>query len=188
MPQSFVITDLPGKKAIKMATTDVNEQNDDITVRSPEWIIKIDKLLSSNLTGFEDYSELFGWNEESSRFTPGNLSNQLMSSATLKHSGLMILIPNGGHSAHIELKMNRGVPLEVINIVRLGNIQDAKVKLQLLEYHQCWIQSFQQQLDRIIVTLSVSSKKNTIYVYDNNGTNKGQIVSEVDYVQGKVDG
>lgn len=90
-----------------MATTDVNEQNDDITVRSPEWIIKIDKLLSSNLTGFEDYSELFGWNEESSRFTPGNLSNQLMSSATLKHSGLMILIPNGGHSAHIELKMNR---------------------------------------------------------------------------------
>jgi hypothetical protein len=170
-----------------MATTDVTEPND-ITVRSPEWMVKIDDLLSSNLDGYRDYSEIFGWNEESSRFTPGNLSNQLLSSATLKHSGLMILIPNGGHSAQIELKMNRGVPLDLITIVRLGNIQDTKVKLQELEYRICWIQSFQQQLDRIIVTVSVSIKKNTIYIYDTDGGNKGQIVSEVNYIQGSVDG
>lgn len=187
MPQSYTITDLPGKKQIKMATTDTVEP-DDITVRSPEWMIKIDNLLSSNLGGFEDYSEIFGWNEESSRFTPGNLSNQLLGSATLKHSGLTILIPNGGHSAQIELKMNRGIPLDLIEIVRLGNIQDSKVKLQILEYRSCWIQSFQQQLDRIIVTVSVSTKKNTIYVYDNSGTNKGQMVSEVNYIQGNVEG
>jgi hypothetical protein len=187
MPQSYVITDLPGKKQIKMATTDVAPL-DDITVRSPEWMVKIDDLLTSNLGGFEDYSEIFGWNEESSRFTPGNLSNQLMGSATLKHSGLTILIPNGGHSAQIELKMNRGIPLDLIEIVRLGNIQDSKVKLQILEYHSCWIQSFQQQLDRVIVTVSISIKKNTIYVYDNTGANQGQMVSEVNYIQGVVEG
>lgn len=184
---SFTMIDLPGKKGIKMATTDASE-NEDITVRSPEWMIKIDELLSSHVTGYEDYAELFGWNEESSRYTPGNLSNQLLSSATLKHSGLMILIPNGGHSAQIELKMNRGIPLNVIKIVRLGNIKEAKVKLQLLEYTDCWIQSFQQELDRIIVTVSVSTKKNTVFIYDNNGGNKGQIVSEVDYVKGNVEG
>jgi hypothetical protein len=181
------ITDLPGKKNIKMATTDQTVP-EDITVRSPEWMIKIDALLSSNLEGFEDYAELFGWNEESSRFTPGNLSNQLLSSATLKHSGLTILISNGGHSANIELKMNRGIPLDLIEIVRLGNIKDVKVKLQVLEYSACWIQTFQQELDRIIVSCSISKKKNTIYVYDNSGASKGQIVSEVDYVLGKVDG
>jgi hypothetical protein len=186
MAQPYTIADLPGKKNIKMATTDTLEP-DDITVRSPEWMIKIDKLLSSNLGGFEDYSELFGWNEESSRFTPGNLSNQLLGSATLKHSGLTILVSNGGHSAHIELKMNRGIPLDLIEIVRLGNIHDNKVKLQVLEYTKCWIQSFQQELDRIIVTLSISKKKNTVFVYDQTGANKGQIVSEVDYVLGKVD-
>lgn len=188
MAPPFVITDLPGKKSIKMATTDVSDQGDDITVRSPEWMIKIENLLSSNLAGYEDYAELFGWNEESSRFTPGNLSNQLLSSATLKHSGLMILIPNGGHSAQIELKMNRGIPLKMIQIVRLGNIQNTKVKLQTLDYTECWIQSFQQQLDRIIVTVSVSTKKNTVYIYDSKGGNKGQIVSEVDYVKGNVEG
>jgi hypothetical protein len=187
MPQSYTITDIPGKKQIKMATTDVTE-HDDITVRSPEWMVKIDNLLSSNLDGYRDFCEIFGWNEESSRFTPGNLSNQLLGSATLKHSGLMILIPNGGHSAQIELKMNRGIPLDLIEIVRLGNIQDSKVKLQVLDYTTCWIQSFQQQLDRVIVTVSVSIKKNTIFVYDNSGTNTGQMVSEVNYIQGNVEG
>ncbi|MDR2464487.1 MAG: hypothetical protein LBD36_02685 [Holosporales bacterium] len=187
MSQTYTITDLPGKKQVKMAITDVAETSD-VTVRSPEWIIKIDDLLSSQLGGFEDYSELFGWNEESSRLTPGNLSNQLMSSASLKHSGLTILIPNGGHSAQIELKMNRGIPLNLIEIVRLGNIQEVKIKLQVLEYKNCWIQSFQQQLDRIIVTLSISSKKNTVYIYDSTGANKGQMVSEVSYIQGTVEG
>jgi hypothetical protein len=182
------IIDLPGKKNVKMATTDPSPEPEDITVRSPEWMIKIDDLLSSNLDGFQDYAELFGWNEESSRFTPGNLSNQLLGSATLKHSGLTILIANGGHSAHIELKMNRGIPLDLISIVRLGNIRDTKVKLQVLEYNVCWIQTFQQELDRIIVVCSISKKKNTIYVYDSSGANRGQIVSEVDYVLGKVDG
>jgi hypothetical protein len=188
MVQPYTITDLPGRKNIKMATTDKVGSSDDITVRSPEWIIKIDNLLSSNLAEFERYAELFGWDEESSRFTPGNLSNQLLSSASLKHSGLTILIANGGHSPNIELKMNRGIPINLIEIIRLGNINDVKIKLQVLEYKTCWVQSFQQELDRVIITLSISKKKNTMYVYDKNGGNRGQMVSEVDYVLGKVDG
>lgn len=183
----YTITDLPGKKPLKMATTDTMAP-DDITVHSPEWLVKIDNLLSSTLDGYQDFTEIFGWQEESSRFTSGNLSNQLLGSATLKHSGLILLIPNGGHSAQIELKMNRGVPLDIVQIVRLGNIRDVKVKLQLLEYRSCWIQAFQQQLDRVILTLSVSYKKNTIYIYDQSGGNKGQMVSEVDYVKGNVEG
>lgn len=184
---SYTITDIPGKKAMKIATTDRSEP-EDITVRSPEWMVKIDKLLSSSVDGYEEFTEIFGWQEESSRFTAGNLSNQLLGSATLKHSGLILLIPNGGHSAQIELKMNRGIPLDLVQIVRLGNIRDVKVKLQLLEYHACWIQAFQQELDRVILTLSVSYKKNTLFIYDQAGGNKGQMVSEVDYVKGNVDG
>lgn len=183
----YTITDIPGRKSIKMATVDPGT-SEDITVRSPEWVVKIDNLLSSTLKGFEDYAEIFGWNEESSRFTPGNLSNQLLSSATIKHSGLMIMIANGGHSAQIEAKMNRGIPLGLIEIVRLGNIRNVKLKLQILEYKKCWIQSFQQQLDRIIVTVSVSSKKNTVYVYDQDGQNTGCMVSEADYSRGEAEG
>lgn len=183
----YTITDIPGRKPIKMATVDPGT-SEDIAVRSPEWIVRIDNLLNSNLKGFENYAEIFGWNEESSRFTPGNLSNQILGSATLKHSGLMLMIANGGHSAQIEAKMNRGIPLGLIEIVRLGNIKNVKLKLQILEYKQCWIQSFQQQLDRIIVTVSVSTKKNTVFVYDVSGRNTGCMVSEVDYAKGEVEG
>lgn len=183
----YTLTDVPGRKPLKIATTD-KTGNEDITVYSPEWMVKIEQLLSSSLEGYEDFSEIFGWQEESSRFTAGNVSNQLLGSATLKHSGLILLIPNGGHAAQIELKMNRGVPLSLVQIVRLGNIRDVKLKLQVLEYHSCWIQSFQQELDRLILTLSVSYKKNTLFIYDQDGGNKGQMVSEVDYVKGNVEG
>ena len=70
-----------------------------------------------------------------------------------------------------------------LQIVRLGNIKSTKVKLQVVDFTLCRIQSFQQQLDRLIVSLSISSKTNTVYVYDINGTNKGQMVSRVDYAK-----
>jgi hypothetical protein len=180
MAQNYTITDIPGNSKLRIATTDVTTP-DDRGVKSPEWMIKIGDLLVSDVDGFNDYCELFGWYGESSRLTTGDISNQLFTSATLKHSDLVLLLPNGGHGAQLESKMNIGLPLEAVQIVRLGNIKATKVKLQVIDYTNCRIQSFQQQLDRVILSLSVSTKTNTVFVYDNSGTNKGQMVSKVDY-------
>ena len=180
MPQNYTITEIPGKSRLKLATTDV-QTPDDKGVKSPEWMILIDDLLKSDVDGFNDHCELFGWYGESSRLTTGDVSNQLFTSATLKHTDLTLLLPNGGHGAQLESKMNLGIPLANIEIVRLGNIKSTKVKLQTIAYTDCRIQTFQQQLDRIVLNLIVSTKTNTVFVYDNAGTNKGQMVSKVDY-------
>ncbi len=182
MPQNYTIIDLPGKSKFRIATTDTHNPEDPAGgVKSPEWMIKMDNLLASDVDSYEHYAELFGWFAESSRFTTGDISNSLFTSATLKHSDLIVLIPNGGYSALLETRMNTGVPITMLKIVRLGNIKSTKVKLQKIVYEVCRIQSFQQQLDRLILQMSVSVKTNTLYVYDNDGLNQGQVVSSVDY-------
>lgn len=182
MSQNFTFTEISGKNKFRIATTDTSTPEDG-GVKSPEWMIKIGDLLTSEVEDFNDYCELFGWYGESSRLTTGDISNQLFTSATLKHSDLIVILPNGGYGAQLESKMNLGIPLPIVQIVRLGNIKSTKVKLQVVDFTLCRIQSFQQQLDRLIVSLSISSKTNTVYVYDINGTNKGQMVSRVDYAK-----
>lgn len=182
MPQNYQIIEIPGSHKLKMATVDTSTSSDENRgVRSPEWMVKIDLILQSNVTGYNDYSELFGWYGESSRLTTGDISGQLFTSSTLKHSDVVLLIPNGGHGAQLETKMNIGMPLENVNIVRLGNIQNMKVKLQTIEFGNCRIQAFQQQLDRLYIFISPTTKTNTVFVYGNDGAMKGQMVSRVDY-------
>lgn len=182
MPQNYKIVELPGRSKFSIATTDVDNPEDNPDgVKSPEWMIKIDELTKSDVDGFNGHSELFGWHGESSRFTTGDISNSLFTSATLKHSDLVILIPNGGYSATLETNMNTGTPIKTLTIVRLGNIKATKVIMQQIDYTNCFIQTFQQQLDRIILRLTVTTKTNTIFVYDNTGQNQGQVVSTVDY-------
>lgn len=182
MPQNYTITEIPGKTKLRVATTDTTTPADG-GVKSPEWMIKIDDMLQSEVENFNDYCELFGWYGESSRLTTGDISNQLFTSATLKHSDLVIIIPNGGYGAQLETKMNLGIPLNVVQVVRLGNVKSTKVKLQVIDYTLCRIQSFQQQLDRLVLCLSITGKTNTVFVYDVNGSNKGQMVSHVDYAK-----
>jgi hypothetical protein len=182
MAQNYQIVDVPGAHNLKIATIDVSDADPNKRgVRSPEWMIKIDDLLKSDVDGFNDHCELFGWYGESSRLTTGDISGQLFTSSTLSHSDVVLLLPNGGHGAQIETKMNIGMPLENIVIARLGNVQNLKVKLQKIEFKHCRIQAFQQQLDRLYVFISPTIKTNTVFVYGNDGTNKGQMVSNVDY-------
>jgi len=92
MAQNYRIIDLPGKSKYRIATTDIDTPDDENPgVKSPEWMVKIDDLTKSNVEGFDDHTELFGWYGESSRFTTGDISNNLFTSATLKHSDLIIL-------------------------------------------------------------------------------------------------
>lgn len=183
MAQNYTITELAGLKGnLKIATTDTTTP-DERGVKSPEWMLKIDDLLSSSVKDYTDHCELFGWYGESSRLTTSDVSGSLFTSATLKHTDLVLIVPNGAHGAQLESKMNLGIPLKTVQIVRLGNIKQVKVKLQLIEFGTCRVQSFQQQLDRIVLFLSISSKTNTVFVYDQDGSNKGQMVSKADYAQ-----
>jgi hypothetical protein len=182
MPINFEIVNIPGRNNFKIATTSSGKDGDGNAVKSPEWMVKIDTLLQSSVAGFTDHIELFGWYGESSRFTSPDVSGPLYTSATLRHTDLILIIPYGGYSAQLESNMNLGVGINTLSIVRLGNIGQAKVIMQRIDFKTCKIQSCQQQLDRMILHVMIGSKTNTVFVYGQDGLSQGQMVSQVDYI------
>ena len=189
MAQNYRVIEIagPSSRAIRIPTVDVAATTEDGKslgfVRSPEWMVKLDDVMKSNVDGFEDSAELFGWYGESSRFTTGDIGNQLFTSSTLQHSDVALILPNGGYAATLETKMNKGEHIAAMTIVRLGHIKEVKVKLQEILYEICRIRSFQQELDKLVLQLNVTRKTNTIFVYDMEGANQGQMVSKVDYAK-----
>ena len=79
--------------------------------------------------------------------------------------------------------MNTGTMIQQMTIARLGTIELQTVTLQTLVYTTCRVQKFNQQLDQVVIELSILKKENTIFVYGQDGTSQGQMVSQVDYSQ-----
>lgn len=188
----FSLIQLPGRSDIRIPIVggDKSQGNDDSSrassVQSPEWMIKMDTFLSSSVEGYTDFCELYGWYGESSRYTSGDVANSLFTSATLRHTDLVVIIPNGGYATTIESLMNTGTMIQKLTIARLGTIELQTVTLQTLVYSTCRIQKFNQQLDQVVVELSILAKENTIFVYGQDGTSQGQMVSQVDYSQNRA--
>lgn len=160
----------------------------DNAVRSPEWMVAIagTTTAASTITGYIDYTELFGWTADSARETRGFTGNQLYTSGALQHSDVMIEIPNGGFSPTLEINMNNGVQIATITLVRLAHIDQASttgniVPLQEIVFTNCLIQALQQRLDRLIVTFRFSKRQNTVYQYGQNGVLVGRTASVTDY-------
>jgi hypothetical protein len=184
MALNYSIIDLPGRSQIKVAVVD--QTTPDRGVKSPEWMLRLDDILFSYVQGYEDCCELFGWYAESNRFTSADVSNELFTSATLKHSDIIVIIPNGGYGSVLQTCMNSGNIIESMSIVRLGNVGNMKVKLQEIAFDICRVQSFQQQLDRINLNIQVTTKTDTHYIYDVTGQIKGQMVTSVNYSLAEV--
>ncbi|MDP3371293.1 MAG: hypothetical protein Q8S21_00125 [Candidatus Paracaedibacteraceae bacterium] len=190
---NFSLIKIPGRSKLRIPVVNTAAQgahsdsdSDAINFtssKSPEWMIQIDNFLSSTVSGYENYAELFGWYGESSRYTSGNVSSQLFTSATLQHTDLVIIIPNGGYATTLESLMNTGTSINQVTITRLGKINSMVVTLQTLVYTTCRIQRFNQQLDQLVVEMSILAKSNTVYVYGQDGQSQGQMVSSVDYSQ-----
>src|SRR4051812_13339747 len=98
--------------SIPVTDTDVPGATENIGVKSPEWMVKIDDALTSSVADYVDHAELFGWHGKSSRFTTGDIGNLLMTSATLRHSDVILIIPNGPYAPTLETKMNMGKKID----------------------------------------------------------------------------
>lgn len=160
------------------------EKPEGVSISSPEWIIKMDDLITSTLTGFESYAEISGFRAESGRFSSGN--NPALSSASLRHTELIIVMTNGSYAPKLETRMNTGRPVTLVEIVHLGN---SGRRLQTLKYSGCRLQSFQQDVnDSLILSFQVSKRTNTMHSYDEEGTATGQDETTVDYTQNRVEG
>jgi hypothetical protein len=169
-------------------------------VTTPEWMIKIDDYLSSTIEGMTDnplpegegditYSicaELFGWFDEQARLTKGNTANQLFSTSAVQQSTVGIVIPNGEYVPSLEQVMYAGVNIKEIHIVRLGNIEDLKVPLQIVSYTTSKIDSIQQKLDEVVLSFRPATRQNTNISYNQDGTPRGRNVSAFDFTKGSA--
>ncbi len=154
-------------------------------ITTPEWMVSIGELLTSTIKGYEFYTELFGWHSEHSRETRGTVSGDLVSSAAVKQSDVIIIIPMGVYIPVLDNMMINGKVLESVAIVRLANNEDKKVPIQTIEFTDCQVCKIEQRLDDAVITFRPVKRTNTIIQYGQNGLKLGQTVSEFDYSKGE---
>lgn len=152
------------------------------TASTPEWMIHMDDLLTSTSKGYEKYTELFGWFSEQTRKTKGASTGELMSSSTVQHANVMVIIPNGIYAPQIDIMLQTGTCMKSIEVVRLGNITNKKVLLQQVVYTNNQIVMIEQRADDLIVAFRPTKRSNRVIQYDQeSGDPKGNVVTEFDY-------
>ena len=157
-------------------------------VKTAEWMLKIDDILSSTVSEYEDYAECFGWFAEQSRVTSGSTSNQLITSSTVQHSNVIVMIPTGIYDPVLEKNMNSGVNMQEMTIVRLAHVGEERKPLQTLKFTNVKMETKRQEHDFLILSFRIETRENTNFQYDQDGTPKGQSVTFFDYTKNSSDG
>lgn len=207
MANNPLIVRLPGQRNEKLATVSVRPFDSGIQKRTPEWMVGFSQLGEGFLGGtaaiklgigakilamlydkikayssvdkLSSFTELFGWNAEAYRFVNGDMAGTLLTSASVQHSPLTLMIPAGSFAANAEEAMYKGYLIECITIIRLGYIRGILNILQTIVFKNCRITRFQQQLDRLILHCTILEKITMMTVFNQDGSIAGFGVGNV---------
>ncbi|MDR2464542.1 MAG: hypothetical protein LBD36_02980 [Holosporales bacterium] len=158
------------------------------TSRSPESMVKIDDLCKSTVEDYCEYTILFGWFCESSRYINGDLAGDFFTSGAVKSSDLVIVLPNGEHGPKIEQRLYSGKVLEEVIVVRLGWTEGKNEKLQQITFGGVRVVGYQQNVLYIVIYLQITRKENDIQMFkQKDGSADGHKVSSVDYAMNKLE-
>jgi hypothetical protein len=211
MVNNPIVVRIPGRRNEKLATINVYQDEPGMQKHTPEWMVSFSTLsegmlagtpamflgLGSRLLAFffdkigayssvnklSSFTELFGWNAELHRYVDGNLAGALITSASIQHSPLVIMIPSGSFAATAEEAMYKGTLIECVTIIRLGYIHGILNILQTTVFKECRIIRFQQQLDRLILHFSILKKLTMVSVFNQDGMLTGFGVGEVNVLK-----
>lgn len=170
-----------------------NKRTDGVALSTPEWMVQIgDGILASASTvagdndyGGNGYVELLKWEARSSRDVRGLSTNQMLSSASLRHSHVEIHIPIGDYLPVLETKMHTAEELATITIVRLGNFAGQQMQeVQNIVFNECQIVFFEQSGDILILGFRFNSKTNTFTSFSQTGEQLGNAANSVDFTTG----
>lgn len=143
--------------------------------------------VQSSAYGFWTFTELFGWNIVSTHHVGGATSGALMSSGSMHQSPLTIMIPSGAFAASAEEVMLKGERIPFTLILRTGHLNGYTVVTQAALFETCRITRFQQQLDRLILHLTVNTQSNFIMVFNQEGRLSGLNVGRIDIHKNTTD-
>lgn len=213
MSRAPLIVRIPGRRNEKLAITNNYPLPTGMQKRTPEWMVSFDSvnqallggtavkdllpdvtalsLLVTQIRAFSSvkklgtFTELFGWNAEAFRFVSGAMAGSLMTSGSVMHSPLTLMIPSGTFAADAEEAMSRGILIRSVIIIRLGHIQGKLSIMQTVVFKDCRFIRFQQQLDRLILHCTILEKQTMLTVFNQDGSIAGFAVGGFNIKTGK---
>lgn len=186
---------IPGRKGgLIPAVRDQHESEvGAVWSRSPEWVVSIRGKTGTNLTqgtftiGTEDnFIALYGWTSESSRWVSSDVSGTLLTSGSIQHSDLVLLLPPGPHGPKIESWLYQGKIVESLIIKRLGwsmNDNDSEPRvLQTITFLKVRLLGFQMTVRYYVVRAQITEKQNDITILNQvDGMPVGHNATSVNY-------
>ncbi|MDR0631471.1 MAG: hypothetical protein LBF66_02800 [Holosporales bacterium] len=183
MGKPYELISVPGTEDLRILTVakSIGMPTEKATgSKTPWWMISIKgtkELLSSTVEGnsiYKNYAELYGFQIDVSREVASDVSNQLFTSAMIKHEDCIVLIPNGGYVAELENLMNSGKPVTKISIQGIGWYDNALKPFTSIVFDDSYIISVTHDLDRAFIRFRVQDKTHTFFVHDQKGKSSGQ--------------
>ncbi len=186
----YKIVPIGGRSRVSIPVLDVyqGEKSKTDNPPTPVWIVSADELFQSKIQGFERYIPLQGlsmYTSNDASLSFGSTQN-LAASASLQHSEVIVAIENGGYGPPLETHMNTNKLINNASIVRLTSINGKLTRVQDIKLSKCLIKKIQQEFDRLFIWLTISSRTNTFFMFDSDGSPRGSVVSEANYVQGSL--
>lgn len=150
---------------------------------SPEFMIKMDKVLSSTIKDNEGFAELLWYHSVEERMTAGHASNDLRGTSTVVHSLLVVHLLTDAWVPVLRQKMRSGDNIEEITINRMANIAKGaeNTKTYTITYTDSKIDRIEEFPDRVILSIRVKTRTDQAWEIHQDGTKKGNKSADWDY-------
>ncbi|MDR1335104.1 MAG: hypothetical protein LBJ19_02425 [Holosporaceae bacterium] len=149
-----------------------------------QWLISADKIFSSELEGFEEYSRFFDLDFHIYKFSMS--AEGKASDTSICAENVRIHIPNGSHCAVIQSNLANGKEISKIIIKKISFKLNDIATLEEKEFSNCFVQTFSRKGEKAIFSFRYSSYKDTYTDYKSDGTKKGTAGVSVDLVKWEI--
>lgn len=184
-PRDYELMSVPGEKDLQIAVVpSAYRKPQDNGSHYVDWTFTADLIFFPKL-----FVDLYGWYSESARDTGMDVAHHLYTSGAIKHTELIVVIPNGQHLTTFENKLVRGQLISKVVITRLikvGMPLGLPVPIQVNTYEDCFVTGVQQILDCIMVRFRIRKKQVACTPYSRKGVPSGVGCFEVNFSKSKV--
>lgn len=183
----YELLSVPGLNDLQIAVIPSflrSQQRDDVGTRYLTWTFSADSIFLPKA-----FVELYGWYAESSRETGTDVANQLFTDCTLRHSELVVVIPNGKHLATFENFLFAGEPLKTVvltHLIKIGLPRGVPVPTQVISFKDSFVTGVQQCLDCLILRFRVQKKMVECTTFNQEGRPSGVGFYEVDLSKNRL--
>mgnify|MGYP007035339624 CR=1 FL=1 len=154
--------------------------------KSPKYVVRCDKLFSSEMKGLEDCAPCDWVKTGGSRITSFDASGKLVGNAKITGKDPIISMKYGPWGPVLQQHMYNGTTLEMIHVYRLSDVNGEKIIMQELNYDTCLIKTYDQNGDNIVFTFCYVSVEDLHVSYDQDGNKLGQSGMQFNFTTLKV--